>query len=154
MNKLLTDISVELHVPSFEIAKKFYKGLGFEVVWERNNSSPDKRFMVMKRGEYGIINFFSGSEEVYTQSYFKNFPKNTKRGYAVEITIPIDGLEDFYKTCLEKYKESIVKHPDIRAFRAKGRKDFRMVDPFGFYLCFVERYNWVEGRDKFGNTIK
>jgi len=33
------------------------------------------------------------------------------------------------------------------------RLDFRMVDPFGFYLRFVERYNWVDGKDKEGNPL-
>lgn len=32
MNKLMTDVMVELHVPDFELTKKFYGDLGFEVV--------------------------------------------------------------------------------------------------------------------------
>jgi predicted lactoylglutathione lyase len=35
MTNLTTDIQLELHVPDFELVKKFYGDLGFEVVWER-----------------------------------------------------------------------------------------------------------------------
>lgn len=146
---LTSDIMIELHVPDFEIAKKFYGDLGFEVVWERILDDSDIRYLVMRRGT-SILNFFSGSEEVYNHSYFKKFPKATPRGYAVEIIIPIDDVEAFYKKVRIKHENSIVK-PLHHIFT---HKDFRMVDPFGFYLRFVERYDWVHGRDKKGNPIR
>ena len=149
MNELSSDVMIELHVPSFEIAKKFYGDLGFSVVWERNSNNPNTRYLVMKRGK-SIINFFSGSEEVYNHSFFKKFPKTTPRGYAVEIIIPIEGIENFFNEIKNKYPENIVK-PLEKMFTYP---DFRIVDPFGFYLRFVERYNWVEGRDKSGNSVE
>ncbi len=149
MSNFTSDVMLELHVPNFETAKKFYGDLGFEVVWERNSQDPNTRYMVMRRGK-SIINFFSGSEEVYNHSYFKKFPKTTPKGYAVEIIIPIKGIEQFFNKAKEKFPKNIVKplgqiytHPD-----------FRMVDPFGFYLRFVEEYDWIKGRDKSGNSIK
>jgi len=136
---------VELHVPDFEKAKEFYSGLGFEVVWERKPVSGVDGYMVMRRGE-NIINFHGGAENVVDHEYFGKFPKDSKRGYAVEIIIPVDGVEDFYKQVSQKYPKQIVQPLEKRfAF-----PDFRMEDPFGFYLRFVERYNWVDTRDKSG----
>lgn len=147
MQKLLTDVMIELHVSDFELTKKFYGDLGFEVVWERKPNEK-KGYMVMRKGD-AILNFFCGNENVYNQSYFKQFPKNTKRGYAVEIAIPLDDIEELYRKVEQKYKEQIVE-PLMKRY---DKLDFRMLDPFGFYLRFVERYDWVNGRDKDGNKL-
>lgn len=149
MDKLTSDVMIELHVPSFETAKKFYGDLGFKVVWERIPEDPNIRYLVMKKGT-SILNFYGGTEEVYNHSFFKKFPKTTPRSYAVEIIIPVDGIENFYKKVSSKYKKYIIK-PLGQIF---SHPDFRMVDPFGFYLRFVERYNWIEARDKTGNSAK
>lgn len=145
MKKLLSDILLELHVPDFQLAKKFYRDLGYKVVWEKK---PEERkgYMVMRNGD-SIINFYCGNEHVYEQSYFRRFPKTTKRGYAVEIVIPLDDIKSIYKNVHKKYKKQIVE-PLMKRF---DRLDFRILDPFGFYLRFVERYDWVNGRDKEGN---
>lgn len=49
MKKLLSDVMIELHVPDFELTKKFYGDLGFKVVWEKK---PEQRkgYLVMKAG--------------------------------------------------------------------------------------------------------
>ena|SRR3972149_5750681 len=148
MNKLTSDVMIELHVPSFEITKEFYGDLGFKVVWERNSEGPNVCYLVMRRGE-SIINFYSGTEEVYNHSYFKKFPKTTPRGYGVEIIIPIDGIKGFYKEVSLKYEKNIVRPLN----QILSHSDFRIVDPFGFYLRFVERYDWVNDRDKEGSPI-
>lgn len=96
------------------------------------------------------MNFYCGNEHVYEQSYFRRFPKNTKRGYAVEIVLPHDSIKELYKKISKKYKNLIVEPLEKRF----DKLDFRMVDPFGFYLRFVERYDWVNGRDKQGNKLK
>lgn len=142
MAKLLSDILVELHVPDFKTAKKFYSSLGFKVVWEKK---PKERegYLVMRRGS-SIINFYCGNYHVYLQSYFKRYPCNTKRGYAVEIIVPIDDIERYYKKISTKYKSKIVGQLEKRF----DKLDFRMVDPFGFYLRFVERYDWVNRKNK------
>lgn len=152
MKKLLTDVMVELHVPDFEQAKKFYGDLGFAVVWQRKTDVLSAKFMVLRRGD-SILNFFGGDETVYRQNYFKQFPRTTKRGYQVEISIPVDGVDELYKTIEKKYKNQIVQPLKERVFKTTRRKDFRMVDPFGFYLCLIERYNWVDNRDKEGNPL-
>jgi len=142
-----TDLMVELHVPDFGKAKEFYLSLGFEVVWERKPVNGADGYMVMRRGE-SIINFHGGTEDVADHKYFGKFPKDSKRGYAVEIIIPIDGIKDFYKQAQQKYPKNIVQ-PLEKKF---AFPDFRMEDPFGFYLRFVDRYNWVETRDKDGKS--
>ncbi|PIU76360.1 hypothetical protein COX95_02690 [bacterium CG_4_10_14_0_2_um_filter_33_32] len=147
MNKLVSDMMLELHVPDFELTKKFYGDLGFEVVWEKK---PEERkgYMVM-RNKGSILNFYCGNDHVFEQTYFRRFPKDTNRGYAVEIVIPHDDISALYKKVFNKYKNLVVEPLQIRF----DRLDFRMVDPFGFYLRFVERYNWVDGKDKEGNPL-
>ena len=67
MKKLFSDILLELHVPDFKITKKFYKDLGFEVVWEKKPLAR-KGYLVMRRGD-SIINFYCGNIHVYEQTY-------------------------------------------------------------------------------------
>lgn len=148
MKRLLTDIQLELHIPDFEVAKKFYSDLGFLVIWEKK---PEERngYLVLKNGD-SILNFYCGNEHVYEQTYFKRFPKETNRGYAVEIILPCDDIKKLYRKIDKKYKDQIVE-PLMKRF---DKLDFRMLDPFGFYLRFVERYDWVNDRDRAGNKNK
>lgn len=145
---LVSDVMLELHVPNFETIKKFYGDLGFKIVWERKPSEK-KGYLVMKRHE-SVLNFFCGNEEVYKRSFFKRFSKETPRGYAVEIIIPIDDIDSFYRQIEKKYPKLIIKILEKRY----DKLDFRMTDPFGFYLRFVERYNWIDDRDKNGNPLR
>ena len=144
---LTSDIMLELHVPDFELTKTFYKDLGYEVVWERKPQDR-KGYLVMRNGS-SILNFYCGNEHVYEQSYFKKFPKNTQRGYGVEVIIPHDDIKSLYAKVSEKYHDQIVEPLEVRF----GKLDFRMLDPCGFYLRFVEHYDWVNGRDKEGNIL-
>ena len=146
---LQSDIMIELHIPGFQIAKNFYGSLGFRVVWERAANDKERGYMVMRRGS-SIINFYGGDKTVSEHSYFKRFDKTTSRGYAVEIIIPIDMVEDFYEEFKKLHKDKIVKELNHKY----TKPDFRAIDPFGFYLRFVERYDWVNSRDKEGNELK
>ncbi len=147
MRKLTSDVMLELHVPSFEEAKRFYGDLGFKVVWERKPKNREG-FLVMRR-DASVLNFYCGNEHVYEHIYFRRFPKNTKRGYAMEIIIPVDDIKKLYKQVVKKHKDKTTR-PLKKRFT---RPDFRMVDPFGFYLRFVERYDWVSGRDSKGKLL-
>jgi lactoylglutathione lyase len=122
------DIEIELHVPDFEKIIDFYSKLGFKIVLRKS------RYLIMQMGKTRI-NFYGGSDEIFQQSYFKNFPKDTKRGYAVEIAISMGDIEKFY----EKVKKVLGKHI-VQELKLEewGKKDFRMEDPFGFYLRFGE----------------
>jgi len=85
-----------------------------------------------------VLNFYGGSEKVYRHSYFGRFSKNTKRGYGVEIIIPVDRVERFYQS-VRKFAK-VVQPLELKKC---GRRDFRIVDPFGFYLRITDRYEWV-----------
>jgi hypothetical protein len=144
---LLSDLMIELHVPSFELAKQFYGSLGFEVVWEI--PPQEQRGYLVLRRKTTILNFYCGNEHVYEHSYFSRFRPDTVRSYAVEIIIPLDDIETFYAHFQETYPDRIVKPLNHKY----SRWDFRMEDPFGFYVRFVERYDWVNGRDKNGRPL-
>jgi lactoylglutathione lyase len=129
-----TDIILELHVPDFGKVKDFYGKLGFKVVWERE---PDgfKGYLVMRMGK-SILCFWAGNEEVYNHPYFKRFSKDTKRGYGVEVVIFVENIEEYY----EKVKKfaNVVEELILQPW---GDKDFRIEDPFGYYLRFSSPYN-------------
>jgi lactoylglutathione lyase len=128
---MLTDVFIELHVPDFKAAIKFYSRLGFKLQWRTED------YLVMKR-EKSVLNFYGGSEKVYSHSYFGRFKKNTKRGYGVEIIIPVERVEAFYNS-VRKFAR-VVQPLKLKKW---GRRDFRIVDPFGFYLRITERYDWI-----------
>jgi len=72
--------------------------------------------------------------------------KTTKCGFGVEIIIPVDRVERFYNS-VRKFAK-IVQPLEQKKW---GRRDFRIADPFGFYLRITERYEWVgklEARQK------
>ncbi len=128
---MLTDVYIELHVPDFKKTIEFYSKLGFKLLWRTED------YLVMKR-KRSVLNFYGGNQKVYSHSYFGRFKKNTKRGYGVEIIIPVDRVELFYDS-VRKFAK-IVQPLQLKKW---GRRDFRIVDPFGFYLRITERYDWI-----------
>ena len=136
MDSSLTDIIVELHVPNFDTVKNFYAKLGFEVVWEKEPHLK-KGYLVMKRGK-SVLAFFCGNDHVYDHTYFKKFPRNTLRGYGVEIAIPTEDIENLFSAVKNLLPNSIVESLVLQSW---GKKDFRIVDPFGYYLRFTEPIN-------------
>lgn len=145
---LTTDIQIELHIPDFNKAKDFYGFLGFEVVWERTPSEVKTGYLVMRKGN-SIFNFFGGNELVYEHEYFSQFPKSTHPGFGVELVLPVDDINDVFEKLKRKDPAIVVKDID----HDHSHCDFRIVDPFGYYIRIVERYDWVNGRDKDGNNI-
>jgi uncharacterized glyoxalase superfamily protein PhnB len=128
---MLTDVYIELHVPDFRRAVEFYSRLGFKLLWRTED------YLVMKR-KRSVLNFYGGSQKVYSHSYFGRFKKTTKCGYGVEIIIPVDRVERVYNS-VRKFAK-IIQPLQLKKW---GRRDFRIVDPFGFYLRITERYEWV-----------
>lgn len=126
-----TDVYIELHVPDFKKTIEFYSKLGFKQLWRTED------YLVMKRKK-SVLNFYGESEKIYSHSYFGRFKKTTKRGYGVEIIIPVENIESFYRKTKKFAK--IVRPLMLKKW---GRKDFRILDPFGFYLRITERYDWV-----------
>lgn len=138
MGNIINRTIVELHVPDFEKVKDFYGKLGFEVVWERKPEGK-KGYLVIQR-ESHVLCFWPGNEEVYNQSYFRNFPRDSKKGYGVEIVFFIDqDIDSYYEKVkgFAKIVDPLIKQP-------WGIKDFRIEDPFGFYLRFTETYDTLD----------
>lgn len=127
-------IQLELHVPDFDVVKSYYTKLGFSVVWEREPEA-EKGYLVMKL-EDNILCFWAGNDKVYNQAYFKQFSPETPRGYGVEVVMMINDVKVYY----EKVKNfaNVVEPLTLQPW---GLKDFRVADPFGFYLRFTSQHN-------------
>lgn len=140
-------LQLELHVPDFGPVKDYYGKLGFDVVWERPPEG-DKGYLVMKMGQT-IICFWPGTDDVYSQPYFKDFPKDTLRGYGVELVIMVENVESYYAQVMEfaNVVEPLVLQP-------WGSKDFRCADPYGYYLRFTGMHNILDDSNAIpaGNT--
>jgi uncharacterized glyoxalase superfamily protein PhnB len=84
------------------------------------------------------LNFWGDGGRYETQPYFKQFPKDTKKGYAVEIRIPVSQIDDYY----QKIKDKVTVLTPLREKRW-GARDFRIEDINGFYICFTEPHDWI-----------
>lgn len=131
------NVLIELHVPDFELTKDFYQKLGFEIVWERTPEDV-KGYLILKK-ENNILCFWPGNEQVATQAYFKKFSPETPRGYGVEIVVMVEGIEVYYA----RVKEKVEIFEELQT-RPWGLKDFRIADPFGYYLRFTEPHNILD----------
>jgi predicted lactoylglutathione lyase len=138
------NILLELHVDDFEKVKEFYGKLGFKAVWERKPEAK-KGYLIIKLDD-NILCFWPGNEQVYNQSWFKKFPKDTKRGYGVEIVIMVKDVKKLY----EKIKP-FAKVADELQKQPWGLWDFRIEDPFGYYLRITEYHNILDGTT---NSVK
>ena len=138
MKPAQNNILLELHVPDFEKVKEYYGRLGFEVVWERKPEG-FKGYLILKMGN-NVLCFWAGNENVYEQTYFKRFPKDTKRGYGVEIVVMVDDIEKFYLKVKDfaNVVEELVLQP-------WGLKDFRVEDPHGYYLRITSYHDILDG---------
>ena len=139
------NLIIELHVPDFNTVKDFYSKLGFEITMDDAPNAENPGYLTMTRKDAlgnTMLNFYGGDERVYKQSFFKQFPKETKRGYATEVTIPTGDIDEVYNLVSANLKEYIVR--ELKGLEDHGHrwKDFRMVDPFGFYLRFTELIDW------------
>ncbi len=125
-------VFIELHVPDFQMAIDFYRLFGFDIAVQKTE------YLVMRKGE-STINFYKGAEAVYNHSYFCQWPKDTKRGYAVEIIIFDDHLDELFGRV--KNVVNVVAPIKLKPW---GKRDFRVEDPFGFYLRVSEPYDWSQ----------
>lgn len=139
------NLIIELHVPDLNVVKDFYSKLGFEVKVDDAVNEVDLGYVTMLRKDSlgnTLINFYGGNDRVYNQSYFKNFPKDTKRGYAAEVTIPVSNIDDLYESVIAKLKNYVVRELVMSEDHDYKWKDFRVEDPFGFYIRFTELLDW------------
>lgn len=144
MKQIKNNLIVELHVPDFAKVKKFYSYLGFAVALEQAPAEEPGYLVLKKESSLGdtLLNFYGGDERSYEQSFFKQFPKNTQRGYATEITIPVADVVLEYGQVLKGIPESVVRELKDLADGETLWKDFRLVDPFGYYIRVTEIINW------------
>ena len=143
-NKINNNLVLELHVPDFNKVKEFYSYLGFEIAME-NIPAEQPGYLVLKRkDDLGdtFLNFYGGDKRVYNQSFFKQFPRETTRGYATEITIPVSNINLEYEKVKNTVPTAIVRELQELVDVDIKWKDFRMVDPFGFYIRFTELIDW------------
>ena len=130
-------LQLELHVADFEPIKHYYTLLGFNIAWERP-AEGFKGYLVLEL-EGNTICFWAGNEHVFDQPYFKQFPKNTPRGYGVELVIMLSDIQAYY----EKHEaHARVVEPLIQ--QPWGLWDFRAVDPEGYYLRFTSEHNILD----------
>jgi len=144
-NPIKNNLIIELHVPNLDVAKDFYSKLGFEVTMDDKLNEKELGYLTMTRKDPlgdTMLNFYGGDERVYGQSFFKQFPKDIKRGYAIEITITTGDIEEIYKRTSRDLRGNIVR--ELKELDDHGHKwrDFRIVDPFGFYIRFTELIDW------------
>lgn len=135
--KPVNNLHLELHVPNFEQVKSYYGSLGFTVAWERVPEEA-KGYLVMQMGGT-VLCFWGGNGTIYEQPYFRQFTKDTPRGYGVELVIMVDDIQAYYEEVkdIANVVESLVKQP-------WGLQDFRTADPFGYYLRFTSRHNILD----------
>ena len=136
-NPIKNNLVIELHVPDFGKVKDFYGKLGFVITMYDEPTDKEQGYMTMTRKDKAgdtMLNFYGSDERVYTQSFFKQFPKDTPRGYEIEITIPVSDIDELYKQISIDLKDNIVRDITVLKDHDLSWKDFRMADPFGFYL--------------------
>ncbi len=132
-----TGLFIELHVPDFPAVIDFYSKLGFVVVFK---SKEHGGYLTIRKRRC-IINFYGGSSNIDQHNFFGRFPSSTPNGHRVEIIIPVDDIEVEYKSAIKSLNaNSIVEDLKLQPW---GKKDFRIVDPFGFYLRFTEKTDWL-----------
>jgi len=144
-NPIRNNLIIELHVPDLDMVKNFYSKLGFKITMYNKLNEKELGYLTMTRKDKignTMLNFYGGDDRIYNQSFFKQFPQDTKRGYATEITITTGDIEGIYKKATGELKDNIVR--ELKELEGHGRKwkDFRMVDPSGFYLRFTELIDW------------
>ena len=145
MNPIKNNLIIELHVPDLEIIKEFYSKIGFEISIDDEPNEKELGYLTMiRKDEMGntMLNIYGGDDRVFNQSFFKQFPKDTTRGYASEVTVVVKNIDKLYKEVKEKLKKNIVREIAEKKDHGHVWRDFRMVDPFGFYLRFTEILDW------------
>lgn len=143
--KVTNNLVLELHIPAFQPTKDFYSMFGFtEFRYDpQSGGNSDLGYLVLARNdEIGEthLNFYGDKEKVSQHSHFRDFPTNTRRGYAVEITIPVSDVEKLWEEVKGKLKPEQIAQP--LTLKRWNEKDFRVIDPFGFYVRFTELVDW------------
>jgi catechol 2,3-dioxygenase-like lactoylglutathione lyase family enzyme len=127
---------VELHVPDFAPAKRFYGALGFTVA--REESGNDDGYLVMVHGA-DILRFWPGSSSALRRGHFARDPITS--GHGAEIVLTFDDLDAAFTQAT-----SIVTTVEPIQLRHWGLRDFRVLDPYGFYVRCTEAHDPLTDR--------
>lgn len=143
--KVINNLIIELHVPNFQQARDFYGMFGFaQLKYDpQSGGNSELGYLILKRNdEIGEthLNFYGDKEKVSQHSYFREFPPDTPRGYEVEITIPVSDVKKLWEEIKDKLPEKQIAQP--LTLKRWNKWDFRVVDPFGFYIRFTELVDW------------
>lgn len=132
-----TGVYIELHIDDFKTAIDFYSNLGFVVVFRTED---DGGYLTLRK-ERCILNFYGGSEIINEHDFFSRFPSSTQPGYRVEIVVIVRDVQAAFRAI----KDTIPKKHIVETLQKRpwGQMDFRLVDPFGFYLRFTETIDWL-----------
>lgn len=122
-------VGVELHVPDFAPVEAFYGALGFTVVWR------DDEYLLMRMNDT-LLRFWPGNDSVNHRTHSGGLPEGGQRGLGVEIVIQVEDLDVLYSRAqaLDAVVVEMVKRP-------WGLRDFRISDPYGYYLRFTEPHD-------------
>lgn len=124
---------IELHVSDFGPAKRFYGALGLLSL--REEIGEEEGYLVMGHGT-DLLRFWPGTAAVERHSHFGRSPTTTERGYGVEIVLTFDDLDATFEAA--RAVGTIVE--PIRR-RHWGLRDFRVLDPYGFYVRCTEPHD-------------
>jgi hypothetical protein len=61
----------------------------------RETKSEQKNGYLVLKMEGNSLCFWAGNEYVYERSYFKHFPRSTRRGSGVEIVLMVENVEAY-----------------------------------------------------------
>lgn len=139
------NLVIELHIPEFAPAREFYGLFGFEDLMydPTSGGGSDLGYMVLTRKDDAgntMINFYGDKEKVSQHARFADFPADTPRGYAVEITVPVSDIHGLWAGVQDQLQEGQISQELTQ--KRWGKHDFRVVDPFGFYVRFTELVDW------------
>ncbi len=148
MNTINNNLVLELHVPDFKKAREFYSLLGFKEIQYDPTSGGGSTLgylVLLRKDPLGItaLNFYGDGPNIFKHAHFNQFPRSTPRGYGVEITIPVKEIETLWKEIKDKISQKNISQKLM--LKRWGQKDFRLVDPFGFYVRFTELVDWGQG---------
>ncbi len=129
--RITSGVLVELHVDDFDKVRDFYGRFGFDAAWQQTRQEDDG-YLVMSLNDQ-VLTFWPGTNAWERHPYFSRFPNDTKRGFGVEIVIYVDDIGFAYNIANELgcVVEKLAKQP-------WGLSDFRVEDPFGYYIRFSE----------------
>jgi hypothetical protein len=142
------NLMLELHVPGFAAARDFYKQFGFiQINYDpiSGGGDSDLGYIELKREDKlgrSQLNFYGDNQSVAGHARFNLFPPTTPRGYAVEITIPVADVVGLWERVGRHLPPESISEPLI--VKRWGKLDFRVVDPYGFYVRFSENVDWMQ----------